>query len=186
MGRWLAVAAGMIALSACGGSTDIGGADGGAAYNACTRNDDCIVRPASCCGACGAATRGDVIAVNKDRATAYANDHCSGVGCPACFAEQDATLIATCESNRCTVVDLLADSSTGCTADSDCRVRTSSCCECGGALDRAHLVAVGNEAAFSSLVCDGQGCPDCAPIYPAEVRASCNADQHCEPIWQTP
>lgn len=177
------VGVGVLALGACGGSTQTGGADAGPDYVHCVRNDDCVIRPASCCGACGAATRGDVIAVEKTRAALYASDHCAGVGCPACYAEPDPTLLATCVDHKCAVVDLLAHDSTSCSADGDCRIRTTSCCECNGATDRAHLVAVSSEVDFSPLVCDGQACPECAPLYPVNVSASCNESGHCVVVW---
>lgn len=189
----------LVQASACGGKTDVGssdagvGADGGAGtggsagYDDCTLSAECLVRPASCCGSCAAATRGDAIGINQDRASAYVQDKCAGVGCPACYMEQDPTLVAACRSGRCRVEDIRADDATACTSDSDCRIRTTSCCECGGDTDRAHLVAISDETRFSSLVCEGvEGCPECAPVYPPDVIARCSAEHHCEAVWQSP
>ncbi len=183
---------------ACGGKTlpltaDAGaeagggaGAGGSTSYDDCTTSAECLVRPASCCGACTAATRGDAIGINKDRASAWVQDKCANTPCPACYMERDPTLVAACTSQHCRVVDVLADSATACTTDTDCRIRTTSCCECGGELDRAHLVAISDEARFSSLVCEGVGaCPECAPVYPKDLVARCSAQKHCEAVWLT-
>lgn len=206
--KWILIVSSItIAFSACGGSTDPGGGTGGAgtggggtggggtggggtggspSYDVCSASSDCIVRSASCCGQCGAATREDMVAIAKAQASDYATAVCgSSYGCPACYMAQDARLIATCEAGHCKVVDLAAHDATSCSQASDCRIRTNVCCECGGPIDVEHLVAIANdgEAAFSSLVCDaGQGCPECAPTYPPEVTATC-ASGHCEAVW---
>lgn len=169
-------------LGSCGGSTDIGGTggDAGTAYDVCEVNSDCVVRPASCCGQCGAATREDIVALAKGSVAAYQSAKCGDVfGCPACYMAQDATLIATCSSGRCTVVDLLAHAATACGAAADCRIRTNVCCECGGPMDQEHLVSISDESLFQPLVCDPlQACPECAPVYPPEYSADCSGG-HC-------
>lgn len=65
-------------FSACGGSTSPGdgGTDAAAVYDDCSTNSDCIIRPASCCGQCGAATREDIVALNMDRESAYLTANC--------------------------------------------------------------------------------------------------------------
>ncbi len=196
LARGFAMLAGLLLgiAGACGGKTDLGTGDGGAGaggsggspdYDSCTLSAQCLVRPASCCGACSAATRGDAIGINGDRASAWAEDKCANIGCPACYMEQDPTLVAACVSQHCSVVDVRDDPATACSSDSDCRIRTTSCCECGGELDRSHLIAISNEARFSSLVCEGVGaCPECAPVYPSDVVARCT-DHRCEAVWLT-
>ncbi len=176
-------------FAACGGSTSLdggGGGDAGPSYDACQLPSECVVRPASCCGQCGAATREDIVTLNKDQAAAYQSATCGDSwGCPACYMVQDSRLVATCASAKCKLVDLATHSSTTCASDGDCRVRTNACCECGGPVDQAHLVAINasKESDFSATVCDpGMGCPECAPTYPAEATAVCNAG-HCEVTW---
>lgn len=201
MGRflWVGILAALaIAPGACGGSTALGtggsggsdggaGTGGGAGYNDCSLSKDCLVRAASCCGTCGAATRGDAVGINRSRAGAYNQEKCAGVGCPACYMEQDPTLVAACVSQHCGVIDVQDSDATACTSDSDCRIRTTSCCECGGEVDRAHIIAVSNEARFTSFVCEGVGaCPECAPVYPSNVVAHCGDNHHCTAEWQTP
>jgi hypothetical protein len=175
----------------CGGSTSSGGGgtDAGAVYDDCSDNSDCVIRPASCCGQCGAATRDDIVALNKARATAYETANCEEMfGCPACYMAQDARLVATCTGGKCAVVDLAQHASTECGATSDCRIRTNACCECGGPTDVEHVIAIAGsaEASFSALVCDeAQACPECAPVYPPEMTAVCT-DGHCEAVSVQP
>ena len=167
-------------LSACS-ATHTGGEDGGGTdpgdYDDCRVPSDCVLRPASCCGACGAATREDSVALNADRAADYQGSVCGDdVGCPACFMEQDPTLIATCEAGRCVVVDLLAHPATECAADADCRLRAGECCECGASVSATNVLSVADPGAIEDLLCDpGFGCPECAPIYPDSVTAACES-----------
>jgi hypothetical protein len=149
---------------------------------ACQVNTDCLLRSASCCGACGAATRQDSIAINKQYASQYSNDVCGpDYGCPACYSPQDPTLLASCRGGQCVVVDLLAHPSTECQSPSDCRVRTTDCCECGGATDPEHLIAIAinGDSQYSQMICDpNTACPECEPVYPP-VSLGC-IDGHCQ------
>jgi hypothetical protein len=175
-----------LGFSACGASTQLDEGDASVVWDDCTRNSECVIRPASCCGACGAATREDAIALNASKLGAYGQATCGDVfGCPACYMPQDATLIATCDAGRCKVVDLMAHGSTTCTSSSECRIRTNVCCECGGPANIEHVIAVNVSAEpdFAKLVCDAnQACPECAPIYPSDVVALCSGGR-CEAAW---
>jgi hypothetical protein len=143
------------------------------------------VTPTSCCGSCGAPTRGDAVAVARDKAAERREDVCgTATGCPACAPLFiDPTLVATCEANRCELIDLLEHEASACSSDDECRVRTADCCPCGGDTSMGRLIGVSSENAYASLVCDPeQTCPECAPIYPSEVTVSCNTDDHCETL----
>lgn len=178
--RWIFVCAllGLGAAAACGGQSEDGGGSGGTSgLTACKLNSDCIVVPKSCCGSCGGATRQDALAVNQSKASEYRAGVCQGMGCPACYMPTDPTLIATCNAGTCEVVDLLQHPSTACADVAECRVRTTACCECGGPTDDEHLIAISTDASYSALVCDGQGCPECAPQYPPKTLA-CESG-HC-------
>jgi hypothetical protein len=188
MRHLVAVLLATLALVTCGGSTEpdgdggSGGTDGGV-YDLCSKSSECVIRPASCCGQCGAATRDDIVALRSDQVTAYQTATCGdSSGCPACYSAQDATLIATCDAGHCKVVDLKLHAATACSAASDCRIRTNVCCECGDPTDIEHIIAISSESEFSPLVCDGQACPECAPIYPAEVVVDC-VSGHCNAAW---
>lgn len=187
MKRVTAVLLATFALVTCGGSTEPDGAGGsggtGGGYDVCSKSSECVIRPASCCGQCGAATRDDIVALSSSRVTAYQTATCGDTsGCPACYSPQDATLIATCDAGHCKVVDLRTHAATACGAASDCRVRTNVCCECGGPTDIEHIIATSSESELSPLVCDGQACPECAPIYPSEVVVDC-LNGHCNAAW---
>lgn len=144
----------------------------------CAGPNDCEVRPASCCGSCGAATRADAVALNYAYAATYADAVCTGEGCPLCDAEPDRTLLASCQDGTCVVVDLLLDPATQCTTAEECHVRTADCCECGGSTNLSDLVAVSDDSAFEALVCEPMvGCDTCMPTYPA-IATEC-VDGHC-------
>lgn len=170
------------AVVTCGGSTEPGQSPS-PIYDICSESSECVIRPASCCGQCGAATRADVIALNANQVAAYTGEVCGDdFGCPACYMAPDPTLLGTCEAGHCKVVDLRTHVATECDQPSDCRIRTTACCECGGPTDVEHIVAISSESSFAGLVCDGQACPECAPIYPDEVAARCSMG-HCEADW---
>lgn len=135
------------------------------------------VAPRPRCRPTAQPTRGDAVALARTSAPAYRDMVCGDdFGCPACAGQPDPTLLATCEAARCVAVDLQAHPATECASDADCRVRTADCCECGGATDPASMIAVDGAAANEALVCgEGVGCPECAPVYPSEYRAVCEA-----------
>ena len=166
-----------VLLTACSGSHGPGSDGGAAGYDECAMPTDCIVVPASCCGSCGAATRGDSVAVSRARSGEYRTSVCGDeLGCPRCFMEQDPTLVATCEAGRCVVVDLQLHGATECADASECHVRAVECCECGATISPSTVIAISDPAAYEALVCDpGMGCAECAPIYPPEYEALCEA-----------
>ncbi|MCB9583905.1 MAG: hypothetical protein H6718_00815 [Polyangiaceae bacterium] len=157
--------------------------------NDCQVPSDCVVMPISCCGSCGVPSRGDAQAVRKDQAQAVSQAACGeGSGCPACAAPPDPTLLATCEAGQCTLVDLQEDPITECMTGEDCRIRTDTCCECGGPTDEGHLIAIRKDGNFESLVCDpNTGCDDCIPDYGTSgfVQAECIKGR-CSAQWYYP
>jgi hypothetical protein len=172
----------LVAFAACGGKqTDDHG--GNAALYACKRNADCVVVQESCCGTCGAPTRGDAVALNIDEQAAFRSGACgSGTGCPACAPLFiDPTLVATCRQAHCEIVDLHEHPMTACTEDASCRIRVPDCCECGGDTSMGRLIGLNVENAYTTLVCSpSQSCPECAPFYPPEVTVACNTAGFCE------
>jgi hypothetical protein len=180
----LGVLALVTAFAACSGetTTDHGG---NAALYACQRNPDCTAVPASCCGSCGAPTRGDAVAVNVGEQAAFRHSACgAGTGCPACAPLfVDPTLVATCRSAHCEIVDLHEHAMTACTKDADCRIRVADCCECGGDTGIGRLIGlnVAAENDYTALVCNAsQACDECAPLYPPEVTVACNGAGFCQ------
>jgi hypothetical protein len=171
-----------------GGSTGGGagtageaGAGGGGTLSPCEENADCMILPATCCGACGVATRDDIQALNQEDAVSFRMDTCGQVACPGCAGTPDPTLVATCSDGFCAVVDILVDELTTCTSPSDCRVRTTDCCECGGRTDPTHLIAVSKSSGnrYEELVCaEASVCAACLPQYP-QTDVDC-VNGHCQ------
>ena len=69
-----------------------------------------------------------------------------------------------------------------CSSDADCRLRVTSCCECGGDTNPDALIAIRSdvEADYMALVCDATDCDLCAPVYPDSMEAFCADDGHCD------
>lgn len=165
-----------------GNAGSSGSGQGGDAPTPCMGPSDCVVVPISCCGQCGAATRGDAQALHKNDVAIQRTWTCGDTGCPDCYMATDPNLLATCTAGKCALVDLQTTSATECTQNSDCRLRTNECCECGGAQDPEHLVAV-SDYSIEQLVCDpGSGCPECAPAPPDYAEAVCDAGR-CSVQW---
>ena len=143
---------------------------------------DCVLEAAGCCGACGAGAVENYVALNLRRVEDYySTQGCNGLLCGPCpeplpYGEVP-PFVATCESGRCQVVELLEAGVFTCERDSDCRLRHGlGCCEgCGG--DVSRLVSVGDETKLLELVCpsEGPGCPDCGQINPDCPVPVCNA-----------
>jgi hypothetical protein len=149
----------------------------------CSANGDCTLASSGCCPGCGAQTLADVDGVNKHDLAVHIHDVCPQPAyCPKCATASNPNLLATCSAGACVAVDVRQESATACTADADCRLRTTGCCECGGSLAPNELIAIntGKEAAYEALLCDAHTvCPDCGPIYPTTVQAFCAPNGHC-------
>ncbi len=162
-------------------------------WGRCEVTSDCVIRPASCCGECGAATRDDIIALNQEELSQYQAVVCeNGMACDPCVQPTDPFLVATCGGSHCQVVDLLDSEITECREPSDCKVRVRDCCECNSDMASENLISISRdrEAEYSELVCDPDTtCPECAPVYPPEAMPSCVTDSsnrsHCGVIWST-
>ena len=161
--------------TATGGSSGSGGVAGA---TSCEVPGDCVLVPSSCC-VCGVPELGDVTAVNVGAAGQYLEALCAmspACGCPTAL---NPNLVATCDSGTCQKIDIREHAATECGDDDECRVRVSQCCECGGDTSPGSLIAVGLNLVYDELVCDPLGlCTDCAPEYPPEASARCDAG-HC-------
>ena len=176
----LALALGGLGCAQSHGAFDDGGARDTGVGGACTAATDCTLLSASCCGSCGAATAADMIAVPNDEVEANRARACrGGVGCPACFMEQDAFLLAVCTTGSCEALNLRADDLTGCATDDDCQLAPRDCCGCG-LLGRSEVVAFNPaRGSYSQLVCDPRAdCPPCVPTLDG-LRAQC-VSGHCD------
>jgi hypothetical protein len=153
------------------------------AWLACSVRSECTLIADGCCGACGEPGLDDVAPVHRRHVDEHRRRVCpEPVPCPACPTESTPNLLASCVGWRCAEVDLRAHLASACERDDDCRPRAASCCECNGATAAHDLVAINgaSEALYRGLVCDPQqACPECMPIYPADVEAYCAAGGHC-------
>ena len=74
------------------------------AISACASDDDCQLRYADCCEACGAPAFG-LIALRKDRAADYRAKVCAAdVACPKCAVSYPASARAQCDATKHCVV----------------------------------------------------------------------------------
>lgn len=151
----------------------------------CADNSECELALDRCCGPCGEPTLDDFDAINGE----YREEHREAVcpepePCPECASQPNPALGATCEDSLCRGFDVRTMDLSACTADDDCRLRVTECCECGGDTSPASLIAIRADAnaEYQSLVCDVEtGCAGCAPVYPTdEVEAHCADDGHCD------
>lgn len=153
-----------------------------ATSSACTRNSECGLRPASCCGRCGAATETDFIGARVDELAALGAAICEAEGnpgCPECASPDDPFLAAVCRSSACVGVNLHLEPITECATPVDCALAPRECCGCG-------LYGVSGSVAFnpargrlSDYLCDDDSpCPPCVPSFESGVSPSC-VDGRC-------
>lgn len=156
-----------------------GDGDGGTDWSSCRVPSDCELAANTCCGTCGVPTLDDVDAINGDQWQAHYDEVCDDPDpiCPGCAAAPNPWLTATCTAQTCEAVDLSTHPANECIADTDCRVRTPLCCECGAPTEPGYLIGwpIDGEQSLSEAVCDPNiGCPECAPTYPDDVEAYCD------------
>ena len=197
---------GFVLVAACGGEVFVGGTGGSGAgasggtgpggsgagghdFTACDGPAQCVLRPESCCGQCGAATPGDMIGLHQDWVDDYLGAHCATLDCPACFMPQEPDLFAYCHAGHCVAADVRVHELSACNTASDCVVRWGlDCCEGCGLAPPEELVALSwnGLGALGGLVCPADwGCPDCLVQYPPDVTATCTAG-HCEVTFLPP
>jgi hypothetical protein len=175
--------------SSADGGTDAGGdssADvGPPSWSSCALNSDCMLADNSCCGVCSQPELGDVDAINRNESGDHYAAVCDELDplCPGCPSLPNPWLGATCDVDVCTAFDLRESDLVTCTADADCRLRATSCCECGGDTGRDALIALAGDEfpSYLALVCDPEtDCLACEPTYPDTVEAFCNDEGRCD------
>ncbi len=155
----------------------------GGGFDLCTASEECVLQANTCCGVCGAPELSDLDAIREDRRTEHFNSVCpEPMPCPECPTGRNPNLGATCnDASRCEGYDVRDLPLSECEVDSDCRLRVTDCCECGGDVSPFSLIAIrtDGESAYQSLVCTSDViCDDCAPTYPDSHQAYCR-DSHC-------
>lgn len=158
-------------------------------FASCSQPGTCALATNGCCGTCGTPKLADFTPINTARAAEFRAFTCTDPTppCPGCATMEDPNLQAFCRGGRCTGVDIRTDALSMCTTDDDCALRYEACCECGASGDHT-IIAIRRDklGAYSTERCPPMtGCPECAPTYPAEMRAACDpATKHC--YVQTP
>ncbi len=142
---------------------------------ACVLPSDCVRRANDCC-AFGGPTVAAYSAIHTDELEAFTEWQACGdmFACPPGLPVPQPYILATCQAGMCGLVDVREEAFTACADDSECRIRTNDCCECGGGTEGEDLVAVSG-GGIEDLVCDpgAIGCPECGAVYPDDVRAVC-------------
>jgi len=171
-----------------GSSGDASAGDASLApLEACEGPGTCILGAAGCCGlTCGYSSVAELVAIEWQRASALQAATCSGgqPPCPGCDQALDPNWQAFCRGNVCQGIDVRMDSVSTCAQDSDCAIRAATCCEPCTAPSASEVVAIAKSAfgEFASQVClptEG-ACPRCAPMYPANLKATCDpTTRHC-------
>lgn len=133
----------------------------------------------TCCGTCSVPTLDDFDAIHVDEQEEHRVMVCpEPTPCPACVMGFNPNLGATCNAGTCEGFDLTTSPITECVDDVDCRVRARDCCECGADTSFSNLIGIRTDASaeYESLVCPSDiACLECAPAYPDDVRAFCDA-----------
>lgn len=149
----------------------------------CSSAMQCRLVPNQCCAPCGAPEAEELVAVNGEQVGQARERHCVGQnpgGCPRCpeFPAR-ATLRATCLQNSCTMVDLEQDSFTTCSADSDCTLTLSMCCDSCNQHGADDFIAVRQDQLQNTrdAYCGDQRpmCPACVGMVVPGLSAKCVA-----------
>lgn len=158
-------------------------ADCAPAWMACDANADCELAPNTCCGVCGVPELPDFDAINGARRDEHREYVCPAPEpCPDCPTAPNPSIDATCGGGLCQGFDVRTMDLSACTMDTDCRLRVTGCCACGGDTSPYSLIAIRTDAEgdYQALVCDDTDCPECEPAYPTdEAEAYCADTGHC-------
>lgn len=142
---------------------------------ACDVPSACTLRPASCCGSCGAATPDDMIALPNGEVADYVAAVCVGAACPECARPNDPYLLATCTAGECVAVDLHAHPLTECASSTECVLSPAQCCACGLLSAQEAIAHNPARGGLGTLICDPDAdCPPCVPDFGA-LEARCDA-----------
>ncbi|MFO0762234.1 MAG: hypothetical protein U0359_37690 [Byssovorax sp.] len=165
----------------CGGNTTV--PPGAPDWQSCTGPGQCTLAGNACCSPCGGPELADLDGVNREKLDVHFKAVCPDpVPCPKCAIFLEPNFAAFCVSDACKALDVRTSAVSACEADADCQLRYTGCCEaCGGTPEGLIALNKASLSTYAQQVCaPDQDCPACAPIYPAEYSAVCNASKHCE------
>ncbi|HVJ20706.1 MAG TPA: BPTI/Kunitz domain-containing protein [Polyangiaceae bacterium] len=149
--------------------------------DSCQSPQECVLVSPHCCGACDGTVQ-DYVAVSAAGLEAFQAAHlCPDIACEPC-PPNDPTIAnypyitATCRNGQCVPIDIREEGVTDCQTSDECFLRLGlGCCEgCGG---ESELTALSDGTRLIELVCgdDIPPCPACAPVYPSQYGAVCDA-----------
>lgn len=161
-----------------GSTTSSGGPDAGL-IEGCSGPGQCTLAFLSCCAPCTEYGLDDVAPLHEDNVAAhYTALGCDDLpACPPCAGPPNPDLFAYCEGGQCVEADMGVHPLNECVNDSDCKLRYGlACCECGAEGLGLTAIPVNAEDDLAGLVCaPDEGCPECAPTYPANAAPFCDA-----------
>jgi hypothetical protein len=142
----------------------------------CTSHAECRLTPRDCCPGCGELRADLLLGVRVDASTPREASLCRDPSdiCVDCDFSLSPTHYPACIDGICSVVDVSEFAS--CLIDTDCRLVSKDCCDCGGDFSQWGVMAV-NYSYARPQRCDGVGCDDCAPDAPSNIYATCLTDR---------
>jgi hypothetical protein len=144
----------------------------------CAQHSDCSLVPRTCCPGCGLPTADSYLALGRDALSPVEAMTClgdRGASCPECESGVNPSAYAACIDAQCSVVDVTGFAS--CLINTDCRLVSKDCCDCGGDFSEWGVMSV-NYSYARPPGCDGVGCGGCIPSNPANVYAVCLKDRN--------
>lgn len=143
----------------------------------CTRHSDCSLLQRTCCATCGTPPADVYLALGRGAISPVEAQSCLGdasAGCPECEAGSNPSVYAACIDAQCSVIDVSEYAS--CLIDTDCRLVSKDCCDCGGDFSEWGIMSV-NYSYVRPERCDGVGCDGCVPQDPSNIHARCDSER---------
>jgi hypothetical protein len=142
----------------------------------CIGHSDCSLVQRTCCPTCGSPPADAYMAVGREGLSPVEAMSCLGdssAGCPECESGTNPSVYAACIDAQCSVVDVSEFGS--CLIDTDCRLVSKDCCDCGGDFSDWGVMSV-NYSYDRPERCNGVGCDGCVPDDPLNIYAVCKTE----------
>lgn len=142
----------------------------------CNSHADCKLTPRDCCPGCGELRADRLLGMHVSSTTLGEAGLCRDPSdvCVDCDFSLSPTHYPACIEGICSVVDV---SEFGrCLIDTDCRLVSKDCCDCGGDFSEWGVMSV-NYSYDRPERCDGVGCDGCVPDDPSNIYAMCETER---------
>ena len=143
----------------------------------CAKHSDCSLVQRTCCPACAVPRADAYLALGRGGLSPVEAMTCLGDpsgDCLDCESGSNPSVYAACVDGQCSVVDVAEFGS--CLIDTDCRLVSKDCCDCGGDFSEWGVMSV-NYSYVRPQRCDGVGCDACIPRDPLNTFAMCLTDR---------